>query len=93
MVVVVGVVVVVLVVVVAVVVVVGVVVVVVWVGVVFVVVVVGVVVAVNLRIFATTTEWKKRCSRFRCNPQDEHIELWKGAYALDMSYGYATQCF
>ena len=71
----------------------GVVVVVVLVAVVFVVVVVGVVVGVDLRIFATTTEWKKRCFRFRCNPQDEHIELWKGAYALDMSYGYATQCF
>ena len=47
-------------------------------AVVFVVVVVDVVVEVDLRIFATTTV-KKRCSRFRCNPQDEHIEFWKEA--------------
>ena len=73
-----GVVVVVLVVVVVGVVVVGVVVVVVMVAVVFVVVVVGVVVVVDFRIFATTTV-KKRCSRFRCNPQDEQIELRKEA--------------
>ena len=71
----------------------GIVVVVVLVALVFVVVVVGVVVVVDLRIFATTTERNKRCSRFRCNPQDEHIELGKEAYVIDRSYGYATQCF
>ena len=57
-----------------------------------VVVVVGVVV-VDFGIFAATTDRIKRSSRFRCKIWHEDIESGKESFAVDMSYGYASQCF